>query len=227
MRFSRVSGIGAIGFAGTIVGVNLLMTPAGMPLTGAGDGEVAAFFGANGGLVGVASAFVPAAWVLATLFGAGAVAALWPSERERGEAWSLVGFTGLILQNVTFAGVIAARLALTRTSQEGTSALWAFHDAVFTLNGTFLAIAMLGLSVAGLRTGFIRPWHGGLGFVAAALQFTSASLAYLIMREDGPLGLIGLAGWLLWVAWIVVYGIRLIRHGQERPTVTQSAPAGR
>ncbi|MEV0384292.1 hypothetical protein [Nonomuraea sp. NPDC050643] len=224
MRFTRLSGIAAIGFATAIVTANLFMAPAGLPLTGADEAAVSAFFSAKGHVVGLASTFVPAAWVLATLFGAGAVAALWSSERERGEAWSLVGFTGLILQNVTFAGVISARLALTRTDPAGVPALWALHDAVFTLNGTFLAIAMLGLSVGGLRAKLIRPWHGVLGFLAAALQFTSASLTYSIMREEGPLGLIGLAGWLLWVAWIVTYGIRLIRHPQEQRTV---APAGR
>lgn len=49
-----------------------------------------------------------------------------------------------------------------------------------------------------------------LRFVAAALQFTSASLAYLVVEEESPLGLVGLIGWLLWTLWIVVYGIRLI-----------------
>ncbi|GAA3211573.1 hypothetical protein [Nonomuraea helvata] len=214
MRFSRISGIAAIGFATTIVTVNLVLTPAGLPLTGAAPAEVNAFFSAKGALVGLGSALTPAAWVLATVFGAGAVAALWTSERERGEAWSLVGFTGVALQNVTFAAVIATRLALSRTATDapaGTPGLWAWHDGIFTLNATFLAIALVGLSVAGLRARFIRPWHGALGFVAAALQFASACLAFWIMKEQGPLGLIGLAGWLLWVAWIVVYGIRLVR----------------
>ncbi|MEV0614616.1 hypothetical protein AB0I81_14905 [Nonomuraea sp. NPDC050404] len=211
MRFSRITGIAAIGFAATIVGANLIMVPAGLPLTGAPIDEVNAFYAANGGIVGLASAFTPAVWMLATLFGAGAVAVLWPPERERGEAWSLVGFAGLLMQNLTFTGIIATRLALARTAPDGTAALWALHDGFFTLNGTFLAIALVGLSVAGLRTGFIRPWHGTLGFLAAALQFTSATLAHLVMRSEGPLGLIGLAGWLLWVVWIAVYGIALVR----------------
>ncbi|NUW42090.1 hypothetical protein HT134_18350 [Nonomuraea rhodomycinica] len=148
------------------------------------------------------------------MFGAGAVSVLWPSERERGEAWSLVGFAGLALQNVTFAGIIAARLALARTAPAdpgATPGLWAWHDAMFTLNGTFLAVALLGLSVAGLRARFIRRWHAALGFVAAGLQFSSACLAFAVMRGEGPLGLVGLAGWLAWVAWIAVYGMRLIR----------------
>ncbi|MBJ3812951.1 hypothetical protein JGB26_38805 [Streptomyces flavofungini] len=151
------------------------------------------------------------------MFGAGALVALRRSERDRNEAWSLLGLAGLALQNVTFAGVIATRLALVSTAPHdpsATAALWALHDAVFTLNGTFLALALLGLSVGGLRTGLIRPWHGTLGLLAAALQFSSATLARWVIA-DGTLGLLGLVGWLMWVVWIVAYGITLIR---QKPT---------
>lgn len=107
------------------------------------------------------------------------MAVLWPSERERGEAWSLAGLAGLVLQNGAFAAVIALRLALASTAGRddgATAGLWALHDALFTLNGTFLALALLGLTLAGLRSGLVRRWHGGLGLLSAALLFTSATL---------------------------------------------------
>ncbi|MEV0753451.1 hypothetical protein [Streptosporangium sp. NPDC050280] len=214
LGFSRITGIAALGFAGAIVLANAIMVPAGLPLTSAEIGEVNAFFGARGDAVAVASALTPAAWLLATLFGAGAVSALRRSERDRGEAWSLLGFAGLALQNATFAAVIAIRLALTSTAAPGnatTGGLWVLHDALFTLNGTFLALALIGLSVAGLRAGLIRPWHGTLGLTAAALLFGSATLTPLIIDHAGPLGLLGLAGWLMWVVWIIAYGLTLIR----------------
>jgi hypothetical protein len=214
MGFSRITGIAALGFAITIVLANAIMVPAGLPLTGAEIGEVTAFFGAEGDVVAIASALTPAAWLLATVFGAGAVSALRRFERGRGEAWSLVGFTGLALQNATFAAVIATRLALTSTAARDsatTAGLWVLHDALFTLNGTFLALALLGLSVAGLRAALIRPWHGALGLASAALLFGSATLTPLVIDHAGPLGLLGLVGWLMWVAWIVAYGITLIR----------------
>ena len=116
MDFSRITGIAALGFAVTIVLANAIMVPAGLPLTGAEIGEVNAFFGTEGDIVAIASALTPSAWLLATLFGAGAVSALRRFERGRGEAWSLFGFTGLALQNATFAAVIATRLALTSTA---------------------------------------------------------------------------------------------------------------
>ncbi|MFI6500361.1 hypothetical protein [Nonomuraea typhae] len=216
MTFPQIGGLAAIGFATTIVLANVIMVPAGLPLTGAGTDEVAAFFAAQGTAVGIGSALTPAAWILATLFGAGALAALWRSERARGEAWSMLGFAGLALQNVTFAVVVATRLALASTASDGApsaiSALWALHDAVFTLNGTFLALALLGLSVGGLRTRFIRPWHAALGVLAAVLQFASATLAHWVIEGGGPLGLLGLTGWLAWVVWIVAYGTVLLRR---------------
>ncbi|MGP3976249.1 2-oxoglutarate/malate transporter [Streptomyces sp. 8N114] len=214
MSFSRLSGIAAFGFAFLIVMSNVIVAPAGLPRTGADIGEVTAFFSAEGDLVGLGSALTPAAWALATLFGAGAVAALRRSERERGEAWSLLGFAGILLQNAAFAAVIAIRLAIaSRTSDDAgaTSGLWALHDALFTLNGTFLALALVGLSVGGRRAGLIRPWLGTLGLLSATLLFTSATLAPLVIDRTGPLGLLGLGGWLLWVVWLGAYGTTLIR----------------
>ncbi|GGW77955.1 hypothetical protein [Streptomyces caelestis] len=83
---------------------------------------------------------------------------------------------------------------------------------------TFLALALVGLSVGGLRAGLIRPWHGRWGLVAAALLFGSAVLAPLVIDHTGPLGLLGLVGWLMWVVWIVVYGVVLMRRAPRSPT---------
>ncbi|MCF0079545.1 2-oxoglutarate/malate transporter [Streptomyces lomondensis] len=223
-NFARVSGLAALGFAFLIVAGNVVLVPAGLPRTGAGIGEVDEFFRTHGDLVGIGSAVTPVAWVLATLFGAGAVRVLWRSERDRGEAWALLGFAGLLLQNAVFAGVVAIRLALASTAADGVGAatsLWALHDALFTLNGTFLAVALAGLSLAGLRAGLIRPWHGRWGLVSAALLSGSAVLTPLVIDHAGPLGLLGLVGWLMWVVWLVVYGVVLMRPLPVRPS-----PAG-
>ncbi|MEO3975272.1 2-oxoglutarate/malate transporter [Streptomyces sp. CAU 1734] len=223
--FSAICGVAALGFALTIVLSNALLVPAGLPATGAGPGEVHAFFRTEDGALGAGSALTPLAWVLATLFGAGAVAALRPSERGRSEAWSLVGFAGLLLQNAAFAGVVAIRLALGAAAGQGdrpAAGLWALHEALFTLNGTFLALALLGLSVAGLRAGLIRPWHGGLGLLSAALLFGSAVLAPWIVGSGGPLGLLGLTGWLMWVVWVAAYGVALIRPARHHPSAGET-----
>jgi hypothetical protein len=198
----RVGGYAVIGFATLITGVNVVAVSAGLPLPGAELAEVGEFFGTSDA-VGLSSAFTPLAWLLATVFGASAVTALWHAER----VWALTGFAGVLLQNATFAAIIATRLALTAGGD--TATLWALHNGFFALNGTFLAVALVGLSVAGVRAGLIRPWHAVLGYVAAALQFASASLAFTVV--DGNLGFVGLTGWLLWVVWLVAYGVTLLR----------------
>ncbi|GIG66133.1 DUF4386 family protein [Phytomonospora endophytica] len=212
-ELARSHGLAGVGFAALIVLGNAVLVPAGMPVTGTETGEVLAFFAGERTAVGLAAALTPLTWVLAALFGAGAVRALWDAEHERRQAWALAGLAGLILQNALFAVVIAIRLALASTehSEDAARALWSLHDAVFTLNGTFLALAMVGLSLAGLRAGLIPRWHAALGMTGAALQFTSASLAALVIDHAGPLGLIGLTGWLLWVVWIAAYGLTLAR----------------
>jgi len=221
MGFPRICGFAALGFAAMITLSNAIQVPAGLPAAGAELGEVVAFFGAESRIVGIGSALTPAAWVLATMFGAGVVSVLWGSERRRGEAWSLLGLAGLVLQNAAFAGVIAIRLALTSTTSavtEGngaTAGLWALHDALFALNATFLALALVGLSVGGLRAGLIRRWHGCLGLVSAALLFASATLTTWFFGRTDAFGLLGLVGWLLWVVWIVAYGVTLIRLNRE------------
>lgn len=221
MGFTRICGYAALGFAGLITLGNVIAVPAGLPAAGsdADIDEIATFFTRESAIVGVSSALTPAAWVLATLFGAGVVSALWRSELRRAEGWSLVGFAGLILQNAAFSGLIAIRLALSSDPEDGTAAiaaLWALYEALFALNGTFLALALIGLSVSGLRAGLLRPWHFRLGLVSAALLFSSATLTSLFVGRGGLFGLLGLVGWLLWVVWISAYGITLIRLGSPR-----------
>lgn len=213
MTFSRIGGWAAIGFAALLGGTNLALAPTHLPVIGDPLDEVADYFGSHAGLIGLSGTLAVAAWLLAVLFGAAVVAAVWPSERARGEAWSLVGLSGLVLQNATFTVFTATRLALTGTASDAsaTNALWRLNEALFAFNGTFLATAMLGLSVAGRRSGLIRSAHALLGFIAGALQLSAALLLPLVFDDPGAVDLLGLAGWLLWVVWIAWYGIVLLR----------------
>ncbi|MFK4088451.1 hypothetical protein ACI2LF_30335 [Kribbella sp. NPDC020789] len=210
-QFTRAGGIGAIGFATMIVLGNVITVPAGHPSPGADPGAATEFASAHGGLMQWSSALTPIAWFGAVLFAAAALAVLWPQERRRGEAWSLVGAGGLLLQTAVFAGLIATRLAVVQQPGEATS-LWPLQDALLTINGTFLALALVGLSIAGSRCGLIPRWHRLLGLAAAGLTFSSAVLTPLVISRGGVFGLIGLTGWLLWVVWLVAYGTALIKH---------------
>ncbi|MFE1595512.1 hypothetical protein [Nocardia sp. NPDC058705] len=213
--FRRVAGIAGIGFALVILGSNLILAPAGLPKPGSDPQTAVAFFVDHRDLVALAMAPVPLGWFCAVLFGAGVLAALRPAERVAGTGWSLVGFAGLLLQNATFAVIIGIRYALGTSNGEG-AALWALQDALLALNGTFLATALVGLTIAGRLGGLVRPWHAAIGFLAAALQFTAATIASMIIDHDGPLGLIGLSGWLLWAVWFVAYGVALFRTSGGR-----------
>ncbi|MGX2998815.1 2-oxoglutarate/malate transporter [Streptomyces sp. JNUCC 64] len=229
---SGAAGLAALGFALSITLGNAVLVPAGLPPTGSPLSEVTEFFADRGTAVALGSATAPAAWLCAALFGAGALAALRRHGRGRGEVGAVVGLVGLVLQNGAFAGVVALRLALASAGlPDGTAArgLRALHDALFTLNGAFLATALVGLSAAGLRAGLLARWHGVLGLVAAALMFASATLTPLVIEDRGPLGLLGLAGWLLWVVWTGAYGVVLLRlprvPSRSAPPVRQRSGA--
>jgi hypothetical protein len=228
---NRTAGVAAIAFAVSIVTTNVVLVPAGLPRTGSALAEVTAFFASGRGAVGTATALGPIAWLAAVLFGAGVVTAVRRRGPEDAATWALAGFGGVLLQNATFTIVVALRLALASTGGNGADVLWPLHDALFTLNGTFLALALTGLTIAGRSAGLLRPWHAAIGMAAAASLLTSAVLAQRVVAHGGPLGLLGLVGWLLWVVWLVAYGIVLIRAGDApadaRPTSSTHDAAAR
>lgn len=207
-ELARSHGLAGIGFAALIVLANVILLSAGMPTPGSDDPGFLVFLDDHRTTVGIVTALMPLTWGLATLFGAGAVRATPDGER----AWALAGFGGIILQNSAFTVIVALRAALA-SAGDGTveNALLAVHDALFGLNGAFLALAMVGLSVAGVRGGLIPRWHAAVGFTGAALQFASGTLAFWTIDTPGALSLLGFAGWLLWVVWIAAYGLTLAR----------------
>jgi hypothetical protein len=218
LNFTQVCGLAGVGFAVTIVLVNIIVLPGGPPLPGADFSDVSRFLKNSSTLLAVASTTTPLAWVFATLFGAGVVTVL------RTSGWSLVGFAGLIAQNVTFGGVVAIRLAFATVPGDAPT-LWAVHDALFTINGTFLSLVLVGFSFGGRGAGLIRGWHANLGLASAVLMFVSALLTPVIIDRTGPLGLVALVGWLMWVVWFATYGIVLMRQKRPTPAVREPASA--
>lgn len=232
MRFSRLAGLAGIGFVVILIAANLLLTAAGFPTPSeaASVDEIAAVFAAGSGSLNLASALLPTAWLLATIFAVGVCVRLRRDERNRTDPWSLVGLAGVLMQSVVFTSVEATRLALTsaaRHDTDGVAGWWGLHTALFGFNQVFLAIALLGLSMFGIRAGVIARWHAGTGFLAAALLFLTATTSPYGVGGVNPLALLGLAGWLLWLVWIVAYSVILIRRGPEpsAPTGTQDRSA--
>ncbi|GAB0107165.1 hypothetical protein JMUB6875_61580 [Nocardia sp. JMUB6875] len=216
--FSRIGGVAALGFVLVILGSNGVLVVSGMPQPGTDIADSSTYFSNHAGIAEFAWACAPVAFVCVTLFGASVAALLREHERADGTGWSLVGLAGLIMQTVTFAAITAIRFTLTAIPDRGSAVaggLWTLHNALFIGNGVFLALAMLGLSVGGLRAGILRKWHANLGFTSAAILFAWTLLAPLQLDQRSPLGLIGLVGWLLWVVWVATYGVTLIRPARR------------
>ena len=154
----------------------------------------------------------PLAWVCLLVFAAGVAAAARGRAVARADGWALIGIGGAAMQNALFAGVVACQLALANAtlSDDVAWGVWQLHNALFALNGMSLAVIMLSLSVAGLRTGLIRRWHGTLG-LAGAGAMTIAAMTSPWAGHGGVLSLVGFAGFVIWLVWIVTYGVRLVR----------------
>ncbi|MEU4316502.1 2-oxoglutarate/malate transporter [Nocardia sp. NPDC024068] len=212
---TRTAGVAAIGFALLIVAANLVVVPAGMPSPGAPASEAIEFFTTADQPTGTIAVFLPAAWILASVFAGGAVAAVLRASTRAPAGAAYAGFAGVLLQNAVFTVVVALRLAMSALDDpDQLRTLWAVHEALFGFNGTFLALAMLGLGTAGYGAGILGRWRFLLGILGAALQFASASLTSLIATGHDRLSVLGLLGWLLWVVWLIGYGVALIRRSE-------------
>ncbi|GIJ78741.1 hypothetical protein SAMN05443287_1165 [Micromonospora phaseoli] len=217
MRFSRLAGLAGIGFVAILIAANLLLTTAGFPTPSeaASIDEITTVFAAESGSLRLASALLPTAWFLATIFAVGVCVCLRRDAHTRTDPWSLVGVAGVLMQSVVFTSVEATRLALTSAAQhnaDGVAGLWGLYTALFGFNQVFLATALVGLSMFGIRTGAMTRWHAGTGFLAAALLFVTATTSPYGVGGVNPLALLGLVGWILWLVWIVAYSITLIRY---------------
>ncbi|MFG2049701.1 hypothetical protein ACGFIW_20015 [Micromonospora sp. NPDC048935] len=136
------------------------------------------------------------------------------------------------MQSVVFTSVEATRLALISAAPHDSGSvagLWGLHTALFGFNQVFLATALLGSSLFGIRSGAIARWHAGTGLLAATLLFVTATTSPYGVGGVNPLALLGLTGWLLWLVWIVAYSVILIRRAPTRsgmpdPSLSAASP---
>jgi hypothetical protein len=212
----RAGGLAGIGFGVVVLTANIILGSAGQPFAGAERAEVLDFFATSGTAVRLGAAVAPLAWICLLVFAAGVAAAARSRAVARADGWALIGIGGAAMQNCLFAGVVACQLVLANASLSDDVAwgIWELHGALFALNSISLACIMFSLSVAGLRTGLIRRWHGTLGLVGAGIMTTAAVTAPWA-GQGGALGMIGFAGFVLWLVWIIAYGVRLLRTDEQ------------
>ncbi len=213
MGFTVFAGVGGIGFVLLALVVNVLYVRARLPQPAAGGSldEVTATFAGIGDALRRPSVLVPVTWLCTTVFAAGLLAVLW---RDGPSPWALVGFAGVLMQNVTFAVVEALRFGLASAARHGRGAvagLWAFGNVLFGFNQVFLATALFGFTAAGVGAGVLPAWQAALGYVSGALLFASSAASPYNADGGRRLSVVGLVGWLGWVTWIVAYSVLLLR----------------
>ncbi|MGK8523769.1 hypothetical protein ACRS6B_20505 [Nocardia asteroides] len=215
MDFTTVAGVGGIGFVAAAITVNLLYMRARLPLpvSAARIEAVEEAFAALGDAVKRPSTLAPATWLCLTVFAAGLLSVTW-RDGHGAQAWALVGFAGILMQNATFTVIEALRfgMAAAAAHRRGTTAgLWGTSNVLFGFNQVFLAMALLGFSVAGAEIGLLSGWPAWLGYLSAALLFVSSSAGPYNVDGTNRIAVTGLIGWLGWTAWIIACSVALLR----------------
>jgi hypothetical protein len=227
MSFTRLAGLAGLSFAIIVVLINVGLGATGWPLdAGTAPAEVARYFADHGGVIGLDVSISLFNVVLIAIFCAGAFAAIWRVERDRGEAWSAVGLIGVAAMTGSFVAVVAIRAALT-AGHDPSGGIWDLHNALFTAVGIGLGTVLIGFSIGGVRTATIRRWHAILGLVSGILLVVSALLTP-VMVGGGPAGLaaIGLVGFVGWLVWLASFGVVLLRRDRIGPPSGAIGPVG-
>ncbi len=223
MPFQRLTGLAGIVFVVLVGGFNILLGASGAPLNAADAADIAGYLANNNATITTISVIAPLVWVSLLVFGIGVFAKVRSTDVDRGEAWGALGLVGVLLVCAMFSIVVGTYVALSlgadslAANSALTEMIWRFNRAMFTLNGTGLAVALLGFSMAGERARFISTGHARVGFVGAVLSLASATAVTPVVNGSA-VGLLGLAGFLVWLGWVVAVSIRLLRDAS--PTAT-------
>ena len=229
MSYSRVAGLAGVLFVVLVVVVTAAIGSSSPPDNDASAADIVSYYTDNGGLITLVSVVAPFVWVCLLVFASGVFAKVRAHEMTRGEGWVYVGLLGILMQNAIFVTVIATEVVINvgadslGANAALTETVWRFQRAMFVLNGTSLALALTGLSIAALRANFIPKWHAYVGLVSAALLFASA-VTVTPTVDGSPTVFIGYPGFVLWLVWILVMAIRLVRESAPaKATATGSA----
>lgn len=226
MRFHRIAGLGGLIFVGLVAATNLAQGAAGRPF---GDpdapgylAEYLVYYTDGAWIVTLLGLALPFIWAGLGLLGVGLAAALVRREwQQTGEAWSVLGLVGIVMQNAIFPVVVALDVAQYRiVAQEGALDLGVHqaHEVLFGLNSISLAVALVGFSTAMLRSGVGLRWLPRMGILAAVMLATSTMNLGLDVAW-AAFDAVGLLGFVLWLGFIAAAGIWLLR----RPAVTPRA----
>ena len=216
---ARLAGLGAIAFAAVVVIQNLVRGSS-APANDASASEVLAHYADHRATTYVLIAtFVLSGLGLAVFVG-GAMRRLLQSSRP---GWAITGAVGAVGIMTMFAVVVAGEQALSVVATGdhpdvgAIEALWAFHNSAFTVLDLSIAIALVGLSRAGVAAGLTPRAFETLAPIGAGLLILAAAFGPAIAAGEAmPVFGLALAGFVTWLAFLVSTGLRLIASDRGR-----------
>jgi hypothetical protein len=214
---SRAAGIGAITFAVTVFMQNIIRGGS-APGNGATSNEVLTHYADHRAITfGLLATYVLSGLCLAIFLG-GAMKRLIASSRR---GWAFTGLVGAASILALFTVVIGADQAVSVVAHGNSpnigaiEALWALHNSIFTVLDLSIAIALLGLSRAGIAAGITPRVFRRLAPIGAAM-LSVGTLAGPSIAAGDAVPLFGVAGigFLVWLSFLLTTGLRLVRSSE-------------
>lgn len=222
MTFRTISGIAGIGTA--VIGLGLVFVPVSGEFPNATQSakQIGTYFATNSNAVVAQSLGSALLFMLIIVFAAGLWTTLRETERERGEAWSVVGLLGATATGASYTVAAALTLTLARHANETNLgqdamvvAIFGVQDAIYQLGSAFLAMYLVGFSLTGQRSHAMPLWLCGVGYLSGGLA---------LVGSLGAIGTISLTNFAFYAAslgflvWTLVGGIRLARISTPQAT---------
>lgn len=215
---ARAAGLGALGFVATVIAQNAIRGSA-APANGARADDVLTYYADHRATTFVLVAtYVLGTAALATFVG-GAMRRLTAGPRP---AWAYTGFVGALGIMGLFSVLVASEQALSVLADGAAPdsgavvALWTLHNSVFAVLLLSIAVALLGLSRAGVAAGITPPVFQRLAPMGSALLVVGTLAGPAIAGGDAmALFGIGVLGFVVWLAFLVTTGLRLVRSDAD------------
>jgi hypothetical protein len=211
---ARLAGMGALGFVGTVVAQNIIRGSS-APSNDAPGSEVLAHYADHRAMTFVLVATFVVGGVSLALFLGGAMRRLLAGVRR---GWATVGYVGAAGVLALFAMVVGSEQALSvmadtsRPDVGAIEAIWTLHNSVFTVLMLFIAIALVGLSRAGVAAGITPRVFDRIAPIGGALLLVGTLAGPAIAGGDAmALFAISVIGFVVWLAFLASTGIRLMR----------------
>ena len=212
----RLAGFGALTFVVTVLGQNLVRG-ATAPANGASPQEVLDHYAAHSAVTSVLVGMFVISGLGLVVFLGGAMRDLMSSARR---GWALTGFVGGVAILSLFSFLVAAETALTviaghdHPSLGAVEAIWALHNSVFVVLLFAIAVALLGLSRAGIAAGVTPRAYRRIAPVGSAMLLVGVVSGPSIAAGDlMALFAVSGVGFLVWLSFLVATGLRLVKAG--------------